>query len=126
RSHPAWPASRVHRAVRRAHLRLSLIRQAMSRPAEPTWSGRLEREQLAERGYTRCEHCGKLIPLQVSRCRRRRCPGYASIWARDTMRKIRENLQTYGGLACMCTVTAPGEGAGLVWDRSCCAHSPGE
>ena len=26
------------------------------------------------------------------------------------MRKIRENLRAYGGLACMCTLTAPGEG----------------
>jgi len=42
------------------------------------------------------------------------------------MRKIRENLRTYGGLACMCTVTAPGEAAGLVWDRSCCTHPRGE
>jgi hypothetical protein len=38
------------------------------------------------------------------------------------MRKIRENLRTYGGLACMCTVTAPGEAVGLIWDRSRCAH----
>jgi hypothetical protein len=42
------------------------------------------------------------------------------------MRKIRENLRMYGGLACMCTLTAPGEAAGLVWDRSLCAHRPTE
>ena len=35
-----------------------------------------------------------VAPLtRVPRCRRRRCPGYAQTWARDTMRKIRENLQ---------------------------------
>jgi hypothetical protein len=39
------------------------------------------------------------------------------------MRKIRENLRAYGGLACMCTLTAPGEAAGLVWDRSLCGHA---
>jgi hypothetical protein len=38
------------------------------------------------------------------------------------MRKIRENLRAYGGLAAMCTLTAPGEAMGLVWDRSKCAH----
>jgi len=42
------------------------------------------------------------------------------------MRKIRENLRAYGGLACMCTLTAPGEAAGLVWDRPRCRHSPEE
>ena len=94
----------------------------MSRPAEPSWSDGLDRERLAERGYKRCEHCRKLLPLNVSRCRRRRCPGYGATWARDTMRKIRENLRAYGGLAAMCTLTAPGEAMGLVWDRSKCAH----
>jgi hypothetical protein len=98
----------------------------MSRPAELSSYRRADRIALAERGYRRCEHCGKLFPVGVSRCRRRICPGYAPIWARDTMRKIRENLRTYGGLACMCTVTAPGEAAGLVWDRPRCAHAPGE
>jgi hypothetical protein len=39
------------------------------------------------------------------------------------MRKIRENLRTYGGLACMSTLTPPGQAAGLVWDRTHCTHS---
>jgi hypothetical protein len=38
------------------------------------------------------------------------------------MRKNRENLRTYGGLAAMCTLTPPGVDAGLVWDRSQCTH----
>jgi hypothetical protein len=42
------------------------------------------------------------------------------------MREIRENLRAYGGLACMCTLTAPGEAAGLVWDRSVCSHGAEE
>ncbi len=42
------------------------------------------------------------------------------------MRKIRENLNTYGGLVCMVSVTAPGEAVGLVWDRPLCKHPAGE
>jgi hypothetical protein len=42
------------------------------------------------------------------------------------MRKNRENLRTYGGLAAMCTLTPPGVDAGLVWDRSQCRHEPVE
>lgn len=85
-----------------------------------------DEERLAELGYVRCEHCGAVRPSTVWRCRRRRCPGYAQTWARDTMRRIRENLTAYGGLACMLTLTAPGVAAGLVWDRSQCRHAPGE
>jgi hypothetical protein len=42
------------------------------------------------------------------------------------MRKIRENLRTYEGLAAMCTLTPPGVAAGLAWDRSRCSHRPDE
>jgi hypothetical protein len=42
------------------------------------------------------------------------------------MRKNRENLRTYGGLAAMCTLTPPGVDAGLAWDRSRCTHRPDE
>jgi len=99
----------------------------MSRPAELTRPpGQLEDAALEARGYQRCEDCGKAFPLAVSRCRRRTCPGYALTWARDTMRKNRENLRTYGGLAAMCTLTPPGIDAGLVWDLSQCQHNPDE
>jgi hypothetical protein len=99
----------------------------MSRPAELTPSGwRLNDAALEARGYKRCKFCGKTLPLVVSRCRRRTCPGYGHIWARDTMRKTRENLRAYGGLAAMCTLTPPGVDAGLVWDRSQCRHGPDE
>jgi hypothetical protein len=95
---------------------------APERSAVAAW---LDAVALEERGYKRCEHCEGLLPLEVSRCRRRRCPDYAPTWARDTMRKIRENLRTYGGLVAMCTLTAPGEDLGLVWDREQCRHRPG-
>jgi hypothetical protein len=99
----------------------------MSRPTEPNALGGLsfDDERLAELGYVRCEHCGAVRPSRVSRCRRRRCPGYAQTWARDTMRRIRENLHAYGGLACMLSLTAPGVEAGLVWDHGKCTHGPG-
>lgn len=42
------------------------------------------------------------------------------------MRKSWTNLDVYGGLAAMLTLTAPGEAAGLVWDRASCSHGPGE
>jgi hypothetical protein len=99
----------------------------MSRPTDLTPSPRsLDDAVLEGKGYQRCEHCGKTFPLAVSRCRRRTCPGYALTWARDTMRKNRENLRSYGGLASMCTLTAPGVAAGLVWDRSQCTHRSDE
>src|SRR4051812_49950891 len=98
----------------------------MSRRAELTpaawW---LDAGELENRGLKRCEHCGQLFPLTVSRCRRRTCPGYAETWARDTMRKIRENLRAYEGLVRMCTLTAPGQEVGLIWDRSRCTHAEG-
>jgi hypothetical protein len=98
----------------------------MSQPADPSaFAGRLDAVALVERGYKKCENCGGLLPVSVSRCRRRRCPGYAPTWARDTMRKIRENLREYGGLVAMCTLTAPGEEAGLIWDRDQCIHAVG-
>lgn len=99
----------------------------MSRPTEPNgvvWQS-LDDLRLAELGYVRCEYCASVRPSRVWRCRRRRCPGYAKTWARDTMRRIRENLVAYGGLACMLSLTAPGVDAGLVWDREQCTHGPG-
>src|SRR3954452_12642817 len=104
--------------------RLRLVVQAMNRPAEP--NAPLDAAWLRDRGYCRCENCHKILPLNVSRCRRRTCPRYAPIWARDTMRKIRETLRAYGGLAAMCTLTAPGVDAGLVWDRATCPHDAAE
>ena len=97
----------------------------MSRPGELNPRRRLDAQELELRGLRRCELCDQLFPSTVSRCRRRTCPGYSGTWARDTMRKTRENLRTYGGLACMCTLTAPGQEAGLLWDREQCKHPVG-
>ncbi|MGH3426532.1 MAG: hypothetical protein ACRDQZ_02985 [Mycobacteriales bacterium] len=101
----------------------------MSRPTELTESavgGTVARAALAARGMRLCEHCERPLPLTVSRCRRRTCPGYSETWARDTMRKSWTNLDVYGGLAAMLTLTAPGEAAGLPFDRALCTHPPNE
>jgi hypothetical protein len=99
----------------------------MSRQAELTPAGWwLDALELEAKGYKRCVSCGQLLPLSVSRCRRRQCPSYSPTWARDTMRKIRENLTEYGGLVVMVTLTAPGQEVGLVWDKSLCRHPAGE
>jgi hypothetical protein len=42
------------------------------------------------------------------------------------MRKSWTNLDAYGGLAAMLTLTAPGEAAGLAWDKARCGHSLNE
>jgi hypothetical protein len=97
--------------------------QALEVGRQAWWLDDLE---LAERGYQRCEHCGALFPACVSRHRSRRCPGYSETWSRDAMRKIRVNLQGYGGLTCAIAVTAPGEEVGLIWDRELCRHRAGE
>ena len=74
--------------------------------------------------WRECEHCGKRLPAFVSRCRRRTCPAYAAVWARDTLRKLRENLRAYDGKAAMLTLTAPGVDVGLAWDPTVCTHDP--
>lgn len=94
----------------------------MSRRVELNAEHGSEKRALEERGYARCEHCERTYPVVAGRCRRRTCPGYSGLWARDTMRKIRANLADYGGLAVMLTLTAPGEDMGLIWDRSICTH----
>jgi len=78
--------------------------------------------RLERQGFKRCPHCDQLTPMMATRCRRRRCPGYAPTWAKDTMRRLRENLRGYDGLVSMTTVTAPGEEAGLPWDKTRCSH----
>ena len=98
----------------------------MSRRVECSAQAGSEERWLEERGFARCEHCGRSYPLPAGRCRRRTCPGYSGLWARDTMRKIRTNLDEYGGLAVMLSLTAPGEDMGLVWDRSLCTHPRSE
>jgi hypothetical protein len=59
------------------------------------------------------------------RCRRRTCPGYAPLWAEDWRHLLMRCLLELDAVA-LVTVTAPGEDAGLIWDRSHCTHPPDE
>lgn len=52
-------------------------------------------------------------------CRRRRCPGYAPLWAGDQRRKLFENLGAYEGEFVVLAVTAPGADV-LPWDAQRC------
>jgi hypothetical protein len=64
-----------------------------------------------------------LIPEGVSRCSARTCPEFAPIWARDTRRRLLENLKIVP-LAVMFSVTAPGADL-YPFDPSFCSHRPG-
>jgi hypothetical protein len=54
-------------------------------------------------------------------CKRRSCPSYAPLWARDWRTVMLENLIAYAGKATMYTLTPPGAGP-LPWDRNRCNH----
>jgi hypothetical protein len=73
--------------------------------------------------YHRCS-CGRPIPRAVRRCSSRTCPEFAPIWARDTQRRLFENLRTLK-LTVMFSVTAPGSDI-YPFDRRFCSHSPSE
>ena len=68
----------------------------------------------------RCTHCGRYTYGRAAVCRRRRCPGYAPLWAGDQRRKLFENLAVYEGESVvLLAVTAPGADR-LPWDESHC------
>ena len=67
----------------------------------------------------RCTHCGRHTYGRAAVCRRRRCPGYAPIWAGDQRRKLFENLGAYDGECAVLAVTAPGSDQ-LPWDAQHC------
>jgi hypothetical protein len=73
------------------------------------------------RVFHRC-NCGRPIPDGVARCSARTCPEFAPIWARDTRRRLRENLRTVP-YAVMFTVTAPGS-AVYPFDPELCVRRP--
>ena len=75
------------------------------------------------RVFHRCS-CGRPIPEGVSRCSARTCPEYAPTWARDTRRRLLENLRTVK-LSVMFSVTAPGADL-YPFDPKFCSHPPGE
>jgi hypothetical protein len=59
--------------------------------------------------------------MKAWRCQRRTCPGYAPTWAKDSRRKLLDNLDAYEGRAVMVTLTPPGKER-LPWDLSLCRH----
>ena len=75
------------------------------------------------RAFHRCS-CGRLIPLEVRRCSSRTCPEFAPTWARDTRRRLLENLRLVR-LSVMFSVTAPGADL-YPFDPRHCLHSPAE
>jgi hypothetical protein len=87
-------------------------RRAISRP---------DRARIEYRSWRRCEDCGGPLGVNAHRCHRRTCPGYSESWARDTRRRLLDNLSAYGGRAVMLTLTPPGAGD-LPWDEGVCAH----
>jgi hypothetical protein len=82
---------------------------------------RPDRQPLHLRRWRRCEDCGRPLGLGPVRCQRRTCPSYAETWARDTRRRLLDNLSAYPGRAVMLTLTPPGADA-LPWDVAACAH----
>jgi hypothetical protein len=73
------------------------------------------------RYYHRCS-CGRMIPEGVMRCSARTCPEFAPTWARDTRRRLLENLRTIR-LTVMFSVTAPGADL-YPFDPRFCSHRP--
>jgi hypothetical protein len=73
------------------------------------------------RVYHRCS-CGRSIPEGVLRCSARTCPEFAPIWARDTRRRLLENLRIVP-LTVMFSVTAPGADL-YPFDSRFCSHRP--
>lgn len=59
------------------------------------------------RVWHRCPGCSRPTPQSVRRCSSRKCPEFAPIWARDTRRRLFENLRT-AKLSVMFSITAPG------------------
>lgn len=73
------------------------------------------------RFFHRCK-CGRPIPEEVRRCSARTCPEYAPTWARDTRRRLLENLRIIP-MAVMFSVTAPGADL-YPFDPQFCSHRP--
>lgn len=71
--------------------------------------------------WHRCK-CGRPLPANVRRCSARTCPEFAPTWARDTRRRLMENL-SLAKLTVMFSVTAPGADL-YPFDSRFCSHSP--
>jgi hypothetical protein len=69
--------------------------------------------------WHRCR-CGRSIPLLAKRCSARTCTEFGPIWARDTRRRLLENLSLVR-LSVMFSVTAPGRDL-YPFDPTHCRH----
>lgn len=101
--------------------------QAMSRPADRTAPAEVGASvlRLAGQGahvWHRCK-CGRAIPLNVKRCSARTCPEFAPTWARDTKRRLLENLRPLK-LTVMFSLTPPGSDV-YPFDPAYCRHGVG-
>jgi hypothetical protein len=76
---------------------------------------------LRRRYYHLCS-CGRPIPDGLTRCSARTRPEFAPIWARDTRRRLLENLRLVK-LSVMFSVSAPGADL-YPFDRRLCSHLP--
>lgn len=72
--------------------------------------------------WHRCK-CGRAIPLEVKRCSARTCPEFAPTWARDTKRRLLENLRPLK-LTVMFSLTPPGRDV-YPFDPTYCRHGVG-
>lgn len=73
--------------------------------------------------WHRCPGCDRPIPMEVKRCSSRRCPAFAPTWARDTRRRLLENLRLVK-LSVMFSLTAPGADV-YPFDPGFCSHGAG-
>lgn len=94
----------------------------MSGAGEAVGRGAVARATARGRRWHRCS-CGRPIPEDVRRCSSRTCPEFAPTWARDTRRRLFENLKLLK-LSVMFTVTAPGADL-YPFDPAFCSHGPG-
>ncbi len=85
--------------------------------------GRVVQDHARGLPWRRCPGCDRPIPAEVRRCSSRRCPEFAPIWARDTRRRLLDNLRLVK-LSVMFTVTAPGQDV-YPFDPEFCRHEPG-
>lgn len=69
-----------------------------------------------------CGYCGRSVYGNMP-CKRRTCPRYAELWARDWRVVLPEALIAYEGRSMVYTLTPPGADQ-LPWDRSKCTHAP--
>jgi hypothetical protein len=94
----------------------------VERAGETGDRGAVARAIARGRRFHRCS-CGRPIPEEVRRCSSRTCPEFAPIWARDTRRRLFENLKLLK-LSVMFSVTAPGADL-YPFDPTLCSHGPG-